>query len=210
MNEEGIFNARYEKALELAAKVGPGVVEKIEKFVSSLPKALRRNISREKSCELTSTDISIDLDMHDNMMEIRRLNYINSVDTYVYIYPFYISELKELSDNYSVDSDAHNMLIASITYTNSKNGASIQLFYTEENGEYKFDGVKIPNNAKEFDFSVYLDIVDNEYVLSCIMSFNDLELKEIKQTISYDELIYYSCDAVEESLDDNCEDEDSY
>ena len=58
-NEEGIFNARYEKVLELVEKISPNLVNRINKFISKFPKSLKHNISKEKSCEMEGTEIAI-------------------------------------------------------------------------------------------------------------------------------------------------------
>jgi len=198
MNEEGIFNAKYEKTLELVEKISPKLVENIYNSISQMPAVLKKYISKEKSCELNGLDKTIELQMEGSLMELRYTLLKNNLNTFIYVYPFYAAELKELpEDNDNIDD--HSMLLASITKTNTDDEiGTVRYFYTEKDANYTLNSCKIENNSFEWDYSVYLDIVDGKYYLNYVISFNDEEYKTKQIEVYYDELLKYACDDYDE------------
>lgn len=194
-SENKIFNKKYEKTLELAEKISPILVKNIYKILDSMPNSIKRNIYKEKSCSLEGLEDEMELNMEGCMMEFKHSNLLTNQHTYVYVYPFYESELKELPED--KEEDEHCMLIASITKTNTDGEVFIKLFYNQIGEEIKFDKVEIPNGKYELDYSIYLDIIDKKYFLNYVISFNDLELKNVKKQVEYKKLITFACDKYE-------------
>jgi len=204
--EDKIFNEKYEKTLELANKINPKMVKKIYEILNSMPGAIKRNIYKEKSCSLEGVEDEMELDMEGCMMEFKHTNMLQDLETYVYVYPYYRAELKEMSED--KEDGEHSMLIASITKTNTDDEVFLKLFYNQKGNEIEFNRMEIPNGKYELDYSIYLDIEDGKYFLNYVASFNDLELKNVKKQVEYNELIEYACDKYDEvDLYNNNEDD---
>ena len=199
---EKIFNEKYVTTLKLVEKISSNLVKTIYKTIKSMPSALKRCILKEKSCDLMGVTSNIELNMEGSVMELKYVdlskNYYNSIN----IYPFYKAELLDLPKE--KEPEEHTMLIASFTESNSEEIGTTTFYYTEKDGNYQLDKCVIPNNAVEWDFSVYLDIEGDKYYLNYIISFNDIEYQSKKQEISLNELQKYSCDEFDEidSLED--------
>lgn len=203
---EEIFNDKYIKALELVEKISPKLVENLYEIVNQLPTPVKKYIKKEKSCELTGLDKVINLNMDICMFELTYKALKTNIDTYLYIYPFFSSDLECLPNETS--DDEHTMLLASITKANAEECYSFQLHYNQNKEGYDLDKIIIPNNAKEIDMSVYLDYIDNKFYLNYITTFNDAEIKNVKLEISKDELLEYVCD---EDCEEDCyEDNDGF
>ena len=209
MNEEGIFNAKYEKALELAEMISPSLVKSIYNLIGKMPSSLKRYISMEKSCELTGVDKTIELNMEGSLMELQRTDLKTNLRTFIYIYPFYASELRELPED--SEDDDHTMLLASITYTNTDDDVeNIITHYIQKDDKYEFQKYEIPNGAFEFDFSIYIDIINGKYYLNYVSTINDMEYKTKKIEIPHNELLEYACDQFENCEEDYGEDYEGF
>ena len=195
MNSE-IFSEKYEVVLRLVKKISPNLVNKISNFISYMPKTLQKCVLDEKSCDLMSVDKSIELHMECSMLELNYVNLAKSDYCYIYISPFYSSELKELKKDKDIED--HSMLIASYARANAEEVSPIKFYFDKIGDDYKFDRCEIPNNAVEVDFAVYLDYENNKYYLNYVICINDEEYKSYKKEISLKELNCYSLDKFDE------------
>lgn len=124
------------------------------------------------------------------------------------LYPFYDDELledfeedeeMEIDPEIAEDEDG-NLLIFSLTFSNTLLQPDFRFNFAEKNGKYVYVGSK--SDDIEIDFEVFVEKRDGEYYLTCKKSFNEIEVYKKEVEISYEELLEYAIVEEIEEYDD--------
>lgn len=208
---EDILNEKYIKLLELVERIDKKLVDKISLIIKSFPKPVKRYLKNEQSCSINSTESTIDINICNDIIDLQYIKYKNYSNTNIFIKPFYEDELTtdfeefvedlDLSDEDFEDDDFeedfHHLLLCSLTQTNTEEKCSLKFYYNQNGKNYDLKKVEnTPNNGKELDISVYLDKIDEEFYLTCVRTFNGVELSSTTKKIDYSDLLEF---AIEEN-----------
>lgn len=201
---ENYFSENFARVLSLVETIDKKLVNKLMSYISKLPQSMKNNIKNEESCMRDSLDSTIRLQILEDYLNIESVRYNNFLKTSLYLYPFYEGELFFNDENNDFD---HSMLICSFTQRNTEDNVLIKFFYEEKNNKYNFKDVLIPKDDKELDYVVYLDKLQDFYVLTSIFFFDGVEMYKNERMFTYDELKEF---VINEELDEDDELEDAY